>query len=112
MDSRPRLGVQTPRPRSSVIPGVTYPADLGPILQGPGYCQSRSTAISQLAVDGLQASYGFPSPLVSDRIPRLVQRLVLKYSDDDANYKRVVDIVLLNDVLLYDLPLTIQLDPL
>ena len=53
----------------------------------------------------LQVSYGFPSPLLlSERIPRLVQRLVLKHLVDDANYKRVVDVVLLNDVLLYDVP--------
>ncbi len=51
-----------------------------------------------------QASYGFQSPLLlSDRIPRLVQRLVLKHSVGDANYKRMID-VLLNDVLLYDDP--------
>ena len=96
------------------LSGVAYPANpLSPvipglILQGPGYCQSRSTAIF-IAVDILQASYGFQFPLLSDRIPRLVQRLVLKHSVDDANYKRVVN-VLLDDVLLYDEPLAVQLD--
>ncbi len=74
-------------------------------MQGPGYSQSRSTAIFP-AVDILQASYGFLSPfLLSDRIPRLVPRLVLNHSVDDANYKRVVDVVL-NVMLLYDVPLT------
>ncbi len=59
-----------------------------------------------------QGSYGFffstHSP--KDRVPQLLQRLLLKYSVDNANYKRVINVMPLNDILLYNVPLAIQLD--
>ncbi len=60
---------------------ITYP-----IPQVPGYWQSQCTAIF-LAVDMFQASYRLSSLLFSDRIRRLVQRLLLKHSVDDASGK-------------------------
>ena len=97
----------------TVTPIIGDPRAVSPILPTLTFRYPRSypagSQILPIPIHGdipssryiLQAFYGFPSPLLlSDRIPRLVQRLVLKHSVDDANYKQVVHVVLLNDVLL------------
>ncbi len=58
-----------------------------PILQVPGYCQSRYTTTFP-TVDMLQASNGFSSwLLLSERISLPVQHLLLKHAVYDASDK-------------------------
>ncbi len=97
----------TCRPLRSAVPD--------PIPQVPGYCQSRYTT-KFLAVDMFHASYGFSSPLPFSGRRREVETLHLaRYSGccwntvNDASGKCFLPF---NHVLLYDVPLAIQLDQL